>query len=153
MKLIKIIIWIIVIAILIIQFLPVSYPKVVKENPNDLIRNSEISDEVIHILKTSCYDCHSNETRYPWYAYVAPVKWLVIRDVDLGRKDLNFSEWDNMKPRDKIKLLNAISEEIEGDNMPLLIYTITHRSASLDDEHKTLIIDWTEEMMNNILGE
>jgi len=153
MKTIKVLIWIILGALIIIQFIPVSYPEVIGENKDDLIKNSDIPDDITLVLRTSCYDCHSNETKYPWYSYIAPIKWLIIRDIDYGRDDLNFSEWHNLKPRDKIKLLNAISEEVEEGNMPMPIYTLIHRNASLDDDQKKLLIDWTEHMMNDILVE
>ena len=118
-----------------------------------MILTGDVPEEVGLILKTSCYDCHSNETRYPWYAYIAPVSWLVVRDVKLGRADLNFSDWAGQKARDKIKILDEIAEEVEKGNMPLPVYTITHGEASLSDDQKQLLVKWTEDMMNDILGE
>jgi len=153
MKILKVIIWIIGAIFIIIQFIPVSYPEVIEENKNDLIKNNIISEDIALILRTSCYDCHSNETHYPWYSYIAPAKWLVIRDIKLGRDALNLSEWQDLKPRDKIKLLSNMSEEVEDGNMPMPVYTLIHRNASLNDDQKKLLIDWTEEMMNDIFGE
>jgi hypothetical protein len=153
MKIFKIIIWVLLGLFILIQFFPVTYPETVEVNGNDLVKNNTISKDVELILKTSCYDCHSNETRYPWYSYVAPVKWLVIRDIKLGRGDLNFSDWSALKTRDKIKLLDEIAEEVDEGNMPMPIYTVIHRNAALDEERKKILIGWTEQMMNDILGE
>jgi hypothetical protein len=153
MKIVKIIAWIVLGAFLLIQFIPVTFPETEEANENDLIRTNVVPVDVELILRTACYDCHSKETMYPWYSYVAPVKWLIIRDVNLGRDDLNFSEWGNLKSKDRIKLLDKISEEVEEGNMPLPIYTVAHQDASLSNEQREVLINWTEQMMNNILGE
>lgn len=153
MKILKIAIWLVLAIFVILQFIPNTYPEVVKSNEHDLIQTGMVPDEIELILRTSCYDCHSNETKYPWYAYVAPVSWLVVRDVKQGRTDLNFSEWASLKSRDKIKLLDEIAEEVDEGNMPMPIYTITHGGASLDDNQKQLLVKWTEDMMNDILGD
>ena len=153
MKILKIAIWLVLAIFVILQFIPNTYPEVIKSNEYDLIQTGTVPTDVEQILKTSCYDCHSNETKYPWYAYIAPVSWLVVRDVKQGRSDLNFSEWNNLKPRDKIKLLNEIAEEVDEGNMPMPIYTIIHGDASLDDNQKQVLVKWTEDMMNDILGD
>ena len=153
MKILKITIWVVLALFVILQFIPNTYPEVVKLNEHDLIQTGNVPDEIQRILKSSCYDCHSNETKYPWYAYIAPVSWLVVRDVNKGRDELNFSEWDSLKSREKIKLLDEIAEEVEEGNMPMPIYTVTHGEASLDDSQKQILEEWTKEMMNDILGE
>lgn len=153
MKLLKIIIWILVGALVITQFIPVHFPETSEVNEADLIQTSIIPDDVALILKNSCYDCHSNETHYPWYSYVAPVKWLVVKDIREGREELNLSDWDLLKAIDKIKALDGMAEEVEEGNMPLPMYTLIHRTASLDEEQRTALKGWTEQMMNDILGE
>jgi hypothetical protein len=153
MKILKITIWAVLALFVILQFIPNTYPEVVKSNEHDLILTGNLPVEIEQILRTSCYDCHSNETKYPWYAYIAPVSWLLVRDVKQGRNNLNFSEWDSLKSRDKIKLLDDIAEEVDEGNMPMPIYLITHGEASLDDSQKQILAGWTEEMMNDILGE
>lgn len=153
MKIFKYTIWVVLALFVGLQFIPLTYPEVSKTNEQDLILSADIPEDVALILKTSCYDCHSNETVYPWYAYLAPVSWLVVKDVKNGRADLNFSEWGTLKTRDKIKFLDEISEEVGEDNMPLPIYTVTHRDAILNDQQKHELMDWTEHMTNSILGE
>ena len=153
MKVLKIIIWILIGSLIILQFIPVKYPETSEDNEHDLVQSGAIPEEVAMILKTSCYDCHSNETRYPWYSYVAPVKWPVIKDINEGREELNLSEWDLLKVTDKIKMLDEMAEEVGDGNMPLPIYTLMHRKASLDETQRTVFKDWTAQMMNDILGE
>jgi hypothetical protein len=97
---------------------------------------------VLSILKTSCYDCHSNETNWPWYSYVAPVSFLVSGDVEKGRKRVNFSEWDKYDEKKKAKKLNGIIEVIEEGEMPLSNYIITHPEAKMDPEKIRVLKDW-----------
>jgi hypothetical protein len=125
---------------LVIQLIPVE-----RENPS-LDTNLEIKapPEVKSILKNSCFDCHSNQTNWPFYGYVAPISWLVAHDVNDGRKHLNFSEWNNY-PAEKIKNIKGeIVEEVSGDKMPLGIYTLIHSSAKLSEEQKLVLKNWTD---------
>ncbi len=151
-KIVRIFLWTVAILILIIQFIPAEYPPVSLENDNDLNATGIINSEISDLLKTSCYDCHSNETRYPWYSYIAPVKWLVIRDINEGRKELNFSDWQTFEKREQIKKLEEIAEEIEEDRMPLPVYTIAHRNARLDQEERNQLIRWTDAQIEEIFG-
>lgn len=152
-KVFRVIVWSLAGILLIIQFIPVSFPETKVENKDDLITNGEVPVDIQAVLTNACYDCHSYTTRYPWYSYVAPVKWMIIQHIRDGREELNFSEWKNLPVRDKIKLLDEIAEEVEEGNMPLPVYTLTHRDAVLTDEQKAIIRNWTEQMMNELLGE
>lgn len=88
------------------------------------------------IARRSCYSCHSNETDWPAYSYVAPMSWLVRRDVDRGRAELNFSEWDREQEADP----EDAAEEVTDGAMPLAQYTAIHRGARLTDgEAATLV--------------
>jgi hypothetical protein len=100
--------------------------------------------EVAKVLKKACYDCHSNETVWPWYAKVAPVSWLVTRDVNEGREHLNFSEWQGFEEGRKLKKLKEVAEEVEEGEMPMAIYVPLHPEAKLSDAEKKLLVDWAE---------
>jgi hypothetical protein len=152
MRIGKITIGVFLILFVIIQFIPFEFPVTSFENSNDLLFHP-VDEEVKGILKTSCYDCHSLETRYPWYSYVAPVKWLVINDIRDGREELNFSEWQKLEKRVQIKKLEDIKEEVEGGDMPLPIYTIMHQKARLSDEQKIKLSEWATAMTEEIFGE
>lgn len=93
-------------------------------------------------LRAACYDCHSNETRWPWYARLAPVSWLIAHDVDEGRRHLNFSTWSS-EPVRAAKNLDRINEVIDYREMPPAKYTLVHAAARLDDAHRKEILDWT----------
>ena len=138
MKKIKLVLIYIFVPFLLIQFVPVN-----RENPIiDKGLTLTAPPEVISILKSSCYDCHSNETEWPFYSYIAPVSWLVERDVEFGRDDLNFSKWNKMTENDKEITKEEIIEEISRDTMPMPIYLVTHPSASLSYDDKLLLKNW-----------
>lgn len=91
------------------------------------------------LVAGACLDCHGNETTWPWYSNIAPVSWLVQRDVDEGREELNFSEWDQPQ-----KEFEKIAKSILKGKMPLWYYTITHLDARLSDQEKQDLIDGLE---------
>ncbi len=104
------------------------------------------------ILRRACYDCHSNETRWPWYAHVAPVSWLVIRDVDRGRKHINFSTWDVYAddPETVIRKLRNIDKVMHNRTMPLWYYLQLHSEARLSDPDREILEDWVLRAIENV---
>lgn len=115
-----------------------------RENPavtGDLVTPPDVKS----VLKKACYDCHSNETVWPWYSNVAPVSWLVARDVNEGRKHLNFSVWESYEQKRKDKKLEEIGEEVSEGEMPMAIYVPLHPEAKLSDAEKKLLVDWAKQ--------
>ncbi len=100
--------------------------------------------EVMTLLKRSCWDCHSNESVWPWYAQVAPVSWLVARDVNGGRKHLNFSEWQGYEEGRKLKKLEEIAEEVEEGEMPMATYLPLHPEAKLTAAERSALVAWAK---------
>ena len=127
----------IVAVLIVIQLVPVS-----RTNP-PVTGEIRAPEEVMNILKKSCYDCHSNETVWPWYSHVAPVSWLVAHDVDEGREEMNLSEWDSYSEKKKRKKIEEIWEEIEEGEMPLWYYTLIHPDDKLTEQEKRTIKDWS----------
>jgi len=119
-----------------IQFIPVD-----RSNP-PVTGKIDAPSNVLSILKASCFDCHSNETEWPWYSYVAPVSFLVSADVEDGRKRVNFSEWDKYDDEKRAKKLDAIIEEVEEGEMPLSKYTLMHPDAKMDQAKIKVLKDW-----------
>ena len=120
-----------------IQFIPVE-----QTNPR-VVGEIEVPSDVADVLRTSCYDCHSNETIWPVYAKVAPFSWLMSRDVRIGREELNFSEWSEASDRRKDIKLEQIEDEVTEGKMPLWFYLPLHPDARLSDEEKALIVEWS----------
>ncbi len=98
--------------------------------------------DVKAVLERSCYDCHSNKTVYPWYAHVAPMSWLLHRDVVEGRKHVNFTEWDKVPADKKNRKLWGIVKETKGGDMPPWFYLPMHSAAKLSDADKALLEKW-----------
>jgi hypothetical protein len=94
------------------------------------------------ILERSCYDCHSNRTRWPWYSHVAPVSWLVARDVHEGREELNFSNWPAFDLEKQDDHLKHIKKQVERGKMPLPIYLSMHPRARLSESERRIVVDW-----------
>ncbi len=98
--------------------------------------------DVKAVLRRSCWDCHSNETVWPWYAKVAPVSFLVSRDTVQGRKHLNFSEWSSYSPTRQKKKLEETAKEVDEGEMPMAIYLPMHPEAKLSAADKALLVEW-----------
>ncbi|MCC6833655.1 MAG: heme-binding domain-containing protein [Cytophagales bacterium] len=137
----------------VIQFIPNELPPTSKENAGDINTTGLINTEIGALLKTSCYSCHSNETHYPWYSYVAPTSWLMKKDVSEGREELNFSTWLDYDTTKMLGKLDDISSEVGEGRMPMKIYTLMHPSAKLDETQRASIVAWAEETMDKIAEE
>jgi len=126
-----------VLILIAIQFIPVN-----KTNP-PVTADLDAPQDVKFILKRSCYDCHSNETKWIWYSNVAPVSWLVASDVEEGREHLNFSEWGNLTRQKIARKKEHIWEEVKEGGMPLSKYLWMHSDAKLSQKDKDIIHEWT----------
>lgn len=93
-------------------------------------------------LQTSCYDCHSNNTLYPWYSYVQPMAWWLDHHIREGKAELNFSEFGRYPLRRQQSKLKAIAESVEDNDMPLASYTLIHTNAKLSAAEKQQLLDW-----------
>ena len=142
MKILKIALLVIGIIIVGIQFIRPA------RNTNDQILASDITnvvhvpDNVILILQKTCYDCHSNNTNYPWYSRTQPFGWLLAKHIKNGKAELNFNEFGLYSIRRQISKLNGIGNSVKDGTMPLNSYTMIHKNALLSKEDKALLIDW-----------
>lgn len=102
----------------------------------------KVPENVQAIFEKSCYDCHTNNTRYPWYANVQPVAWWLNDHVKEGKKEINFDEFATYVPRRQYKKLEEIIEQVKEGEMPLSSYTVIHREAALSSEQKLAITAW-----------
>jgi hypothetical protein len=144
MKLIKIILLTAGIILIAIQFLQPS------RNKNEVITDTDISkvlsvpDNVRIILKGACYDCHSNNTNYPWYSNIQPIGWYLANHIIKAKEDLNFSEFGGYSSRIQESKLNAIADEITDNGMPLPSYRLLHKNARLGGNEKILLTNWAQ---------
>lgn len=100
--------------------------------------------KVAALLRRACYDCHSNETRWPWYSRIVPLSWRIARDVERGRKEVNFSEWDGYYSATRRRKLEWIGRAVENGTMPPFLYCVTHPGARLTREQRAAIVGWVE---------
>ena len=116
----------------------------IKKVDESVDKNLEIkaSEQVMNIFKKACYDCHSNEIKYPWYSSVAPFSWVIDDHIKEGRKALNFSLWENYTLEQKSEHLKDIYRTVYAP-MPLQSYLWLHKEADLSKEERSLIRDWT----------
>ncbi len=139
--------------LLVMQLIPAHLPEVKTANPEDLLANNPVPEEIAAMLQNTCYDCHSNETQYPWYAYVAPVSFLVASDTREGREHLNFSAWQSLSKADKLEALDDIGEEVAEGEMPLKVYPLMHAQARLSEEDRQALVTWAEEFAEKVFEE
>ncbi len=138
-----------VILILVVVFLLMQlYRPAVSNPPVDPAKtiqvHVQVPPQVDSILRRSCYDCHSNETRYPFYSHVAPSSWLLASDINEGRGEVNFSNWAAYDPARAAKKLGSIAREVQGGDMPPWYYLPMHSDARLSDADKQTIVAWAK---------
>lgn len=123
-------------AAILIQFVPFGHDHT---NPPESREPAWNSPETRELIRRACFDCHSNQTVWPWYSNIAPSSWLVQRDVNGGRRHLNFSEWD--RPQRHVK---DIAEQVNSGGMPPWFYLPMHSTAKLSEAEKKALIDGAE---------
>lgn len=131
----------IIFILLIIAFIGAQYIEVEKTNP-PAPADLQAPIEVKNIFKASCYNCYSNETKWPWYSKVAPISWLISNHVSEGREHLNFSEWEKLYSSKREELKKKIWEQVATEEMPLTMYTYLHPNAKLELPMKNIIKKW-----------
>lgn len=145
-KKIKKIFLLIGILLLVIQFFPAPKNNLDSSiTPKHFAAMYQVPDTVLQILERSCFDCHSNNTVYPWYYRLQPAGWWLKHHVDEGKGGLNFSEYGNMSVEDQDHMLEELGEAVSEGWMPLNSYLWIHKNASLTPEQQMLIKKWTEE--------
>jgi hypothetical protein len=117
---------------------------------NDITAKYSVPQDVQAVFKTSCYDCHSNNTNYPWYNNIQPVAWWLADHVKEGKKELNFSEFATYRIGRQYRKLEEINKEIEEGEMPLESYTVIHGNAKLSEQQKSTVINWVNTLRDSI---
>ena len=102
--------------------------------------------EVNDVLKTSCNNCHSNKTNYPWYYNLQPIAWWLNDHIEEGKREVNFNEFGSYRIAKQYRKLLEIKEQIEEGEMPLTSYTLIHNNAKLNEHQKELMINWADSL-------
>ena len=145
-RMLKKILKILIVVLVIIQFYRPQKNISTEVAATDFLVVAKADDTIASIIKNSCYDCHSNNTQYPWYAEVAPLSWWIAYHVDEAKEELNFSEWSTFSEKRKNKKLKEIVEELEEREMPLKTYLPMHPEAKLSDKQIVLLTTWIKSL-------
>jgi hypothetical protein len=139
---------------LLVLFVLIQFVRPEKNQSNDFSKDIStivpMSASLQQTLKTSCYDCHSNHTDYPWYAAVQPVAGWLQNHVEEGKGEINFSAFADYKLRRKYRKFQEIAEQVEEGEMPMSSYTLIHRNAALTETQKQEIILWAKAQMDTL---
>lgn len=143
---------VLLIAFIIIQFFKPdrninTTPDAVK---NDISAVMHVPADVQLILQTSCYDCHSNNTKYPWYANVQPVAWWLNHHIEEGKHEINFNEFATYRIRRQYRKMQEIVEQVQEGEMPMSSYTLIHGDASLNETQKTSLVNWAKATIDSM---
>ncbi|MDG3581541.1 MULTISPECIES: heme-binding domain-containing protein [Galbibacter] len=144
MRIIRKIIFLLFVVLIIMQFFPPAENKSDTTPPTDLILATSPPKEVEAIITNACYDCHSNNTRYPWYANIEPVSYWMAAHIEEGREHLDFSQWELYANKKKAHKLDEMIEAVTEGWMPLKSYTWIHNDAKLTDEQAKTIAEWAK---------
>jgi Haem-binding domain len=142
-------------ALILILVIGAQFVRADRTNPptrpqRSLLALKAMTPDVRTILDRSCRDCHSNETRWPWYSHIAPVSWMLAQHVNGGRDRMNYSEWTSYDPDDQDKFLNGMCSLTKKGRMPLPSYLWIHRDAKLSDSDVKTLCAWSAKMRDTL---
>jgi len=139
--------------LIVIQFFRPEKNMSAPDPAEDLLMLSSAPEPVAQLIRNSCYDCHSNQTSYPWYSQIAPVSWYLQMHIEKGKEELNASTYGSLEKADKIEMLVDLCEVVEAGTMPLGSYELLHKRARLSEEDKASICTWSEEEALKVMRE
>lgn len=139
-----------IVAFILIQFIQPARNTNGQVLQTDITRTYSVPAKVKAVLETACYDCHSNNTRYPWYANIQPGGWWLAKHIKDGKDELNFSEFGSYSPRRQANKLRSIQNSINDGTMPLWSYTLLHKNARLTNDQKALLIEWVSNVKDRM---
>ncbi|MGC2322176.1 MAG: heme-binding domain-containing protein [Terriglobales bacterium] len=127
-----------------VQAIPVDRRNSPVDSSRTIFASEAMPLNVAGVLRRSCQDCHSNETHWPWYSYVAPMSWIVATDVHKARRQMNFSEWAGYSEKKREERLNGICEQVVNGDMPEGKYALIHRRARVSEDERHAVCQWVE---------
>ncbi len=150
MKFFQIFLLVFTVALVAIQLVHTPRNENSRLNSDDIFILHPAPEAVRVAVQEACYDCHSNNTRYPWYESIQPVAWWLGRHVEEGKEHLNLSEFGRYSATRAARKLEQAQEEIDGDTMPLSSYRLAHPKSRLSKDQKKQILDWLDALETQI---
>ena len=130
---------------LVSQLIPVDRHNPPVDASHSIDAAEKVPAPVQGVFHRSCRNCHSDETSWPWYSYVAPISWMIANDVHNARKKMNLSEWGTYSAKKREEKLEDICEQVTDGDMPDAMYAFFHREARVTPQERTAICQWTED--------
>lgn len=143
----------ILIVIVLLQFIPTKKNQTSIVSSNSIEQKYNTPENVQAILKKACFDCHSNNTVYPWYSHIQPIGFWLNNHINEGKEELNFSEFNSYENKKARKKMEKVISSQEKGWMPLSSYTLIHKDATLTSTEKTIIIDWAKSVQQLFIKE
>ena len=150
MKILKIIAIIALVGFVGIQFIPTERNQSYTVPETDFMLVHNVPETIQKKLQVSCYDCHSNNTQYPWYNKIQPAAWFFEDHIKEGKAELNFNEWDSLSSRRKSSKLRSIIKQIESGEMPLDSYTLIHKDAKFSEAEAEELINFITQLKDSL---
>lgn len=144
------ILWLLLFGFIIIQFIHPKSNKTKGDQPNYIGKVYPVPEKVHTILAKACFDCHSNNTRYPWYSNLQPADWWMAGHIRKGKGELNLDDFTSRSPRYQYNKMEAVADEVKKGDMPLNSYLWIHKDAKLSDEEKQTIMDWAAGVQDSL---
>ena len=141
---------IVIVLLVAIQFITIDKTNPPIDMSKDFISVINSPSDLGTVIKSSCYDCHSHHTKYPWYSNVAPISWLIKDHINNGRNHLNFSTWADYSEKKKDHKLEECIEMIKSGEMPMNGYVMLHDEAEITHEQKMKLISWFSELRDSL---
>jgi len=138
------------VSLIIIQFVHPKRNKTDAAQPNYIGNIHSLPEEVKSILAKACIDCHSNNTRYPWYSNLQPINWWMTGHINDGKKQLNFDEFSDKSLRFQYHKMDELIKQVKEDEMPLNSYLWIHKDAKLTPAEKSTLINWAQTIMDDM---
>ena len=150
MNLTKKILLVVASGIVVIQFIQPAHNKSVQVLPTDLTAVIAVPANILPVFQNACYDCHSNNTVYPWYSNFQPIAWVMERHISEGKEKLNFSNFGSNSKRKQISKLKEMLNQIKDNEMPITSYKLMHKSARLSQDEKTMLVNWLQSTADSL---
>ena len=144
---------IVLVILVVIQFIRPARNISTTPSPHDISTEYAVPDSVKNIMAVACNDCHTNNTRYPWYANIQPVGWWLTNHVNEGKRHLNYSEFTSYDKKKQYKKMDATAHEVKEGDMPLNSYLWIHKDAKLTQAEKDLLVNWSQQLSDKIVSD
>ena len=143
----------VILVLILLQFFQPDLNSAPLDREMDMLTLVSAPEHIAENIRKACYDCHSNQTAYPWYSRISPLSWYLDKHIKKGKEELNFSDYGQLDKADKIGALTDFYDALDAGTMPLQSYLLIHKDARLTQEEREMLCNWTEEEALKVMQE